>query len=92
MDLFRDERLRMRYTQKDLGELIGKGQQYISEIENGHLIPRFRDADALATLLGVPVERIFHYYVRTSPLPDFKDLMYLYSIGYDIRPYEVTSF
>jgi len=33
MGLFLDERLRNRFTQKQLGEVIGKTQQYISAID-----------------------------------------------------------
>jgi transcriptional regulator with XRE-family HTH domain len=91
MDLFLDERLRNRFTQKQLGEAIGKTQQYISAIEKGKVVPPFREADRLARYMGVPVERIFNYYVRLSKLPTFKDLMYLYNTGYDIGAYEVEE-
>jgi len=91
MDLFLDERLRNRFTQKQLGEVIGKTQQYISAIEKGKVVPPFREADRLARYMGVPVERIFNCYVRLSKLPTFKDLMYLYNTGYDIGAYEVEE-
>ena len=45
MDLFLDERLRNRFTQKQLADAIGKTQQYISAIEKGNIVPPFREAD-----------------------------------------------
>jgi len=34
---------------------------------------------------------LFTCYVRLSRLPRFKELMYLYNLGYDIRPYETEE-
>jgi len=91
MDLFLDERLRNHFTQKQLGEAIGKTQQYISAIEKGRIVPPFREADRLARYMGVPVERVFNCYVRLSKLPTFRDLLYLYREGYDIGAYAVEE-
>jgi len=41
--------------------------------------------------LAVPVEVLFTCYVRLSRLPRFKELMYLYNLGYDISPYEIEE-
>jgi transcriptional regulator with XRE-family HTH domain len=88
MGNLRDERIMRELSQRELGEVIGKDQKYISEVELGRIIPGFRNADTLARFLGVPVERIFPCFTRTSRFPGYKDLMYLYSLGYDIGVYE----
>ena len=88
MGNLRDERIMRELSQRELGEVIGKDQKYISEVELGRIIPCFQKADTLARFLEVPVERIFPCFTRTSCFPGYKDLMYLYSLGYDIAVYE----
>ena len=88
MGNLRDERIMRQLSQREIGEVIGKDQKYISEVELGRIIPCFQKADTLARFLEVPVERIFPCFTRTSCFPGYKDLMYLYSLGYDIGVYE----
>ena len=88
MGNLRDERIMRQLSQREIGEVIGKDQKYISEVELGRIIPCFQKADTLARFLEVPVERIFPCFTRTSCFPGYKDLMYLYSLGYDIAVYE----
>ena len=88
MGSLRDERIMRELSQRELGEVIGKDQKYISEVELGRITPCFQKADTLACFLEVPVERIFPCFTRTSRFPGYKDLMYLYSLGYDIGVYE----
>ncbi|KUK78187.1 MAG: Transcriptional regulator, XRE family [Mesotoga prima] len=88
MGNLRDERIMKQLSQRELGEVIGKDQKYISEVEFGRIIPCFQKADTLARFLEVPVERIFPCFTRTSRFPGYKDIMYLYSLGYDIGVYE----
>lgn len=59
MGNLRDERIMKQLSQRELGEVIGKDQKYISEVEFGRIIPCFQKADTLARFLEVPVERIF---------------------------------
>ena len=55
MGNLRDERIMRELSQRELGEVIGKDQKYISGVELGRIIPGFRNADTLARFLGVPV-------------------------------------
>ncbi|HNS76907.1 helix-turn-helix transcriptional regulator, partial [Mesotoga prima] len=48
MGNLRDERIMRELSQRELGEVIGKDQKYISEVELGRIIPGFRNADTLA--------------------------------------------
>ena len=78
-------------TQKQLAERVGLSENYICAIENGRITPLFIKADRIAKELAVPVEFLFTCYVRLSRLPRFKELMYLYNLGYDISPYETEE-
>jgi len=60
-------------------------------LENGRHTPPFIIADRIAKELEIPVEVLFPCYVRLSRLPRFKELMYLYNLGYDISPYETEE-
>ncbi|WP_367363526.1 helix-turn-helix transcriptional regulator [Mesotoga sp.] len=48
MGNLRDERIMRELSQRELGEVIGKDQKYISGVELGRIIPGFRNADTLA--------------------------------------------
>lgn len=78
-------------TQKQLAERVGLSENYICAIENGRITLLFNKADRIAKELAVPVEMLFTCYVRLSRLPSFKELMYLYNLGYDISPYEIEE-
>ena len=73
-------------TQIDLADLSGLDVSTISKIERGHL-PLFANADELSLILEVPVEILFPFYMRRSPLPGWRDVMYLKSCGCDISAY-----
>ncbi|PNS35020.1 XRE family transcriptional regulator [Mesotoga sp. B105.6.4] len=89
--MFREARHRSGLTQKQLAERVGLSENYICAIENGRITPLFNKADRIAKELEVPVEFLFTCYVRLSRLPRFKELMYLYNLGYDISPYEIEE-
>ncbi|MER9074697.1 helix-turn-helix domain-containing protein [Mesorhizobium sp. M0904] len=52
------ERIRRekRWSQNQLGKLIGAGSAYITSVENGEIRPTDYILDQLATLFGVPHE------------------------------------
>ncbi|PVD17187.1 DNA-binding protein [Mesotoga sp. Brook.08.105.5.1] len=91
IEIFREARHRSGLTQKQLAERVGLSENYICAIENGRITPLFNKADRIAKELAVPVEFLFTCYVRLSRLPRFKELMYLYNLGYDISPYETEE-
>jgi len=91
IEILREMRMKNRLTQKQLAERVGTSEVYISTLENGRRTPPFIIADKIAKELEVPVEMLFTCYVRLSRLPRFKELMYLYNLGYDISPYETEE-
>jgi len=91
IETLRERRLEKRLTQKQLAERVGTSEVYISMLENGRHTPPFLIADRIAKELEIPVEILFTSYVRLSRLPRFKELMYLYNLGYDISPYEIEE-
>ncbi|WP_367362458.1 multiprotein-bridging factor 1 family protein [Mesotoga sp.] len=68
MGNLRDERIMRQLSQRELGEVIGKDQKYISEVELGRIIPGFRNADTLARFLGFRWRGSFP---ASQGLPDF---------------------
>jgi transcriptional regulator with XRE-family HTH domain len=91
IEILRERRLKKGLTQKQLAEKVGTSEGYICLVENGRHTPPFIIADKIAEELEIPVEMLFTCYVRLSRLPRFKELMYLYNLGYDISPYEIEE-
>ncbi|ACR78812.1 MULTISPECIES: helix-turn-helix domain-containing protein [Kosmotoga] len=87
MNLLVYSRLQFSLTQKELGRLIGKDSKYISAVERERIKPPFYVSDNIAYVLKMPVEVLFPNYVRRSRLPNWKELMYLRSLGYNIEVY-----
>jgi len=81
-------RYRKAFTQQELAKRINRSKAYISRVELGKRIPVFVDADLIALHLGVPVELVFPQYIRRSRLPNWKEMMYLRSEGFDMDCYE----
>jgi len=91
MNLLVYSRLQLSLTQKELGRLIGKDDKYISAVEREKIRPPFYVSDSIAYVLKMPVEVLFPDYVRRSRLPNWKELMYLRSLGYDVEVYRIGS-
>ncbi len=88
MNLFQYLRYRKAFTQQELADRINKSKAYISRVELGKRIPVFADADLIALQLDVPVELIFPQYIRRSRWPNWKEMMYLRSEGFNMDCYE----
>jgi len=55
MGNLRDERIMRELSQRELGEVIGKDQKYISEVELGRIIP---GVDINSKIRKTPVENV----------------------------------
>lgn len=61
----------------------------IYHIEKEGQKPEFVNDDLIALVLEKPVKFLFPLYCRCSPLPGWKDIMYLRSCGCDVSAYRV---
>lgn len=57
-EIIRIERLRRRWTQRHLALFAGRGQMWLSLVENGHIVPHAVELERLAAALGVEVRAL----------------------------------
>lgn len=57
----RVERIRLKYKQEYLAQMIGVEQKYISKIENGGAKPEFGKICELAKILGISLDYLVGY-------------------------------
>ncbi len=57
-DIVRQERLKRKWRQEDLGALIGRSQSHISDIEKGDM-PKFDVACMLCEIFGIEPNKLW---------------------------------